>query len=136
MSLCTHLDCPSLSVNVFHILILSYILRQTEVRSPTFDVPISTSSRDMLFFFFSSRRRHTRLQGDWSSDVCSSDLRPRSGRAAGPDPECADRPGPGRCAPFTSKRYCSCNIHFANSRGEATFVTLREIGRASCRERV
>src|SRR5256885_3533695 len=29
------------------------------------------------FFFFSSRRRHTRLQGDWSSDVCSSDLRQR-----------------------------------------------------------
>src|SRR5256885_7705415 len=27
-----------------------------------------------LFVFFSSRRRHTRLQGDWSSDVCSSDL--------------------------------------------------------------
>src|SRR5256885_17221920 len=29
----------------------------------------------LFFFFFSSRRRHTRLQGDWSSDVCSSDLR-------------------------------------------------------------
>src|SRR5256885_4015069 len=29
--------------------------------------------RDFLDFFFSSRRRHTRLQGDWSSDVCSSD---------------------------------------------------------------
>src|SRR5256885_10627617 len=28
-----------------------------------------------MVFFFSSRRRHTRLQGDWSSDVCSSDLR-------------------------------------------------------------
>src|SRR5574341_758256 len=27
-----------------------------------------------FFFFFSSRRRHTRLVGDWSSDVCSSDL--------------------------------------------------------------
>src|SRR3989454_3715340 len=27
-----------------------------------------------FLFFFSSRRRHTRLQGDWSSDVCSSDL--------------------------------------------------------------
>src|SRR5207248_6812893 len=26
------------------------------------------------FFFFSSRRRHTRSYGDWSSDVCSSDL--------------------------------------------------------------
>src|SRR2546426_5202175 len=31
------------------------------------------------FFFFSSRRRHTRLQGDWSSDVCSSDLHWPSG---------------------------------------------------------
>src|SRR5688500_11677742 len=28
----------------------------------------------LLFFLFSSRRRHTILQGDWSSDVCSSDL--------------------------------------------------------------
>src|SRR6266481_3117371 len=28
----------------------------------------------MLFFFFSSRRRHTRWNCDWSSDVCSSDL--------------------------------------------------------------
>src|SRR5688500_20395958 len=28
----------------------------------------------MRVFFFSSRRRHTRLQGDWSSDVCSSNL--------------------------------------------------------------
>src|SRR6266446_9112010 len=27
-----------------------------------------------FLLFFSSRRRHTRLQGDWSSDVCSSDL--------------------------------------------------------------
>src|SRR5438876_6234505 len=27
-----------------------------------------------FFFFFSSRRRHTRWTGDWSSDVCSSDL--------------------------------------------------------------
>src|SRR5256885_13029829 len=37
----------------------------------------------VLFFFFSSRRRHTRLQGDWSSDVCSSDL----GGAFGPLPD-------------------------------------------------
>src|SRR5256885_17066654 len=32
-------------------------------------------------FFFSSRRRHTRLQGDWSSDVCSSDLGSRATRS-------------------------------------------------------
>src|SRR6266487_5225594 len=30
----------------------------------------------VFFFFFSSRRRHTRWTGDWSSDVCSSDLYP------------------------------------------------------------
>src|SRR5688572_31529924 len=29
----------------------------------------------VFFFFFSSRRRHTRSDCDWSSDVCSSDLR-------------------------------------------------------------
>src|SRR5690348_17585831 len=28
----------------------------------------------LVLFFFSSRRRHTRWTGDWSSDVCSSDL--------------------------------------------------------------
>src|SRR5438270_102952 len=28
-----------------------------------------------FIFFFSSRRRHTRFDCDWSSDVCSSDLR-------------------------------------------------------------
>src|SRR5256885_14386034 len=40
----------------------------------------------MTLFFFSSRRRHTRLQGDWSSDVCSSDLSDRmivGGESAG-----------------------------------------------------
>src|SRR6266481_6578319 len=31
-------------------------------------------AENWLFFFFSSRRRHTRWNCDWSSDVCSSDL--------------------------------------------------------------
>src|SRR5436309_4531736 len=35
-----------------------------------------------FFFFFSSRRRHTRFSRDWSSDVCSSDLRRRRRDAA------------------------------------------------------
>src|SRR5256885_5227477 len=35
---------------------------------------MQSSHFNSCFFFFSSRRRHTRLQGDWSSDVCSSDL--------------------------------------------------------------
>src|SRR5690606_40134706 len=31
-------------------------------------------SMSRFYFFFSSRRRHTRFSRDWSSDVCSSDL--------------------------------------------------------------
>src|SRR3712207_4961606 len=34
----------------------------------------------LVCFFFSSRRRHTRYWRDWSSDVCSSDLRRRAAR--------------------------------------------------------
>src|SRR5690625_6401765 len=41
----------------------------------------SVSCLSLLWFFFSSRRRHTRWPRDWSSDVCSSDL-----RAQGPAP--------------------------------------------------
>src|SRR5207245_8701261 len=35
------------------------------------------SAKSFVFFFFSSRRLHTRCYRDWSSDVCSSDLRLR-----------------------------------------------------------
>src|SRR2546428_9250870 len=39
---------------------------------------IQTYSKNLthifIYFFFSSRRRHTRSDRDWSSDVCSSDL--------------------------------------------------------------
>src|SRR5207302_3597291 len=44
-----------------------------------------------FFFFFSSRRRHTRFSRDWSSDVCSSDLRrcpPASHHASPTTPRC------------------------------------------------
>src|SRR5256885_8595785 len=43
-------------------------------RSSVLEMPIVTGLDGCLIVFFSSRRRHTRLQGDWSSDVCSSDL--------------------------------------------------------------
>src|SRR5437867_7217234 len=42
--------------------------------SPTRTGPSPTPIRCRTRFFFSSRRRHTRSYGDWSSDVCSSDL--------------------------------------------------------------
>src|SRR5438132_3469521 len=38
-------------------------------------LPPDESLTSLFFFFFSSRRRHTRSLCDWSSDVCSSDLR-------------------------------------------------------------
>src|SRR4051812_49701914 len=49
----------------------------------------------VVFFFFSSRRRHTRLTCDWSSDVCSSDLADRRRAAGGSDGALA-APGPAR----------------------------------------
>src|SRR6266571_715807 len=42
-------------------------VEQTLQESPERELPARS-------FFFSSRRRHTRLTCDWSSDVCSSDL--------------------------------------------------------------
>src|SRR5207249_9252643 len=38
-----------------------------------------------FLFFFSSRRRHTRSKRDWSSDVCSSDLRAKGAIAISDD---------------------------------------------------
>src|SRR2546430_7433425 len=43
------------------------------------------------FFFFSSRRRHTRFDCDWSSDVCSSDLELRKRFAELELPEAAKK---------------------------------------------
>src|SRR5438270_7193362 len=70
------------------------------------------------FFFFSSRRRHTRFDCDWSSDVCSSDLLPPQlfGTAEGDDPQ---------------------QTPHLLAHAEALLVAEDdEIGRASCRERV
>src|SRR3712207_6851074 len=48
--------------------------------------PRAHGSKYRLFFFFSSRRRHTRYWRDWSSDVCSSDLQ-QSGATVVPGTE-------------------------------------------------
>src|SRR5688500_20301362 len=85
-----------------------------------------------FLFFFSSRRRHTSLQGDWSSDVCSSDL-----KMTFP-------------LPYSAK-FLIASVHMLN---KMTFVSRlacficsaasvipmatswRKIGRASCRDRM
>src|SRR6266480_2815839 len=57
-----------------------------------------------IFFFFSSRRRHTRLTCDWSSDVCSSDLAWRGYRASAWGPSnLGARPTPGNARQLASR---------------------------------
>src|SRR2546430_12218073 len=89
-------------------------------------------------FFFSSRRRHTRFDCDWSSDVCSSDLQPdlaeglplrEVGRGAGDDRVEVER---------IALRF---GQRLPAARRAAVEVSLLrraavKIGRASCRERV
>src|SRR5207248_5852611 len=94
----------------------------------------------VVFFFFSSRRRHTRSYGDWSSDVCSSDLEaqhqmiePQNEKArggtddqvqlyAGVAAEKRDEPEQGGT--------------FGAGDDQPAEDLADEIGRASCRERV
>src|SRR5690606_40493241 len=82
-------------------------------------------------FFFSSGRRHTRFSRDWSSDVCSSDLlvHHRLRRLAPPMQLHLPVPGPSRRIPHLSLKRHADDV-------ENGVLPCREIGRASCRERV
>src|SRR4051812_50220297 len=71
-----------------------------------------TWSCSMSIFFFSSRRRHTRLTCDWSSDVCSSDLASNA-----------------LVAGFRT-------VVMPHDRNARPSGSPKQIGRASCRERV
>src|SRR2546427_12543752 len=101
--------------------------------------------QNYLIFFFSSRRRHTRFDCDWSSDVCSSDL-------IAVDPEHkqdylnyladylrrldqAQKTLQERVARLQDRRIITHHPawpYFARRFG----FQIEEIGRASCRERV
>src|SRR5256885_5450340 len=90
-----------------------------------------------LVFFFSSRRRHTRLQGDWSSDVCSSDLIFEVQGAAVRNSDSHDSES---CVVGDLARYCIQEQAARGIRQQGNGGNhespKREIGRASCRERV
>src|SRR2546429_5018294 len=89
----------------------------------------------LLFFFFSSRRRHTRCSRDWSSDVCSSDLTQEKRR------ELAEYLAPYRLNALADHPWKQWAEH-AQAPGEAGHripggqSRWSQIGRASCRERV
>src|SRR3989449_11582979 len=107
------------------------------------------------FFFFSSRRRHTRCSRDWSSDVCSSDLKPvrpselRFPLIVKPLLEDAsvgiaqasvvkDDEELGVRVKFIHEKFHQAAIVEELIEGRELYVGLigNEIGRASCRERV
>src|SRR5256885_5636653 len=88
-------------------------------------------------FFFSSRRRHTRLQGDWSSDVCSSDLLPlaRLDRSSRSHADRIARPDAVEAGFEYIVLQHQIEAIEANI-GAKRALENDEIGRASCRERV
>src|SRR2546422_1900142 len=92
-------------------------------------------SSDRFVFFFSSRRRHTRCSRDWSSDVCSSDLRTPddlTGLIASLRASLAGEP----LRLFTVDPLASFMVGGDENSPRDMGVVLAEIGRASCRERV
>src|SRR5207248_6302564 len=91
-----------------------------------------------FFFFFSSRRRHTRSYGDWSSDVCSSDLSTVSPAATMAERWKAATRRPKRSvARWGGALLADTAIpETAPATTSVISARLNEIGRASCRERV
>src|SRR5258707_11830798 len=90
----------------------------------------------LLFFFFSSRRRHTRYWRDWSSDVCSSDLQDRGGQAADHRPGRVLVPNGGLERLRTAHGAVRTPDLDGNGAGPETERTQPpEIGRAAGRER-
>src|SRR2546430_10804009 len=86
--------------------------------------------------FFSSRRRHTRFDCDWSSDVCSSDLVDRCHDLALTEALLLAYEGHGvapRSLGAAWARLHGLTVPEDTSEG---VMTAPEIGRASCRERV
>src|SRR5437867_6373260 len=96
-------------------------------------------------FFFSSRRRHTRSYGDWSSDVCSSDLPGESLVEAAPVQRFPAVDEVGHVVGHVEEVDISVADNLVGDRDgaapcvadvEAHAHEFPKIGRASCRERV
>src|SRR5260221_2015919 len=94
------------------------------------------SERD--FFFFSSRRRHTRSLCDWSSDVCSSDLEGHAVLREALDVETVARVRLLRLLSLGGphERVDDVLAPLVDEHGDWLLADVVQIGRASCRERV
>src|SRR5699024_11420217 len=92
-----------------------------------------------VFFFFSSRRRHTRSKRDWSSDVCSSDLDLINRGEIIDFLEHGEQVATNVRTPYLianiSKIICDVPaLLISRSIGDVLTNHKNEIGRASCRE--
>src|SRR2546430_10568997 len=98
--------------------------------------PVFVMTDELVVFFFSSRRRHTRFDCDWSSDVCSSDLQDRA-VVAGIEQVLGALQQTLTEAAVALRRQLEVA---GQQRAQRAFRTARriygKIGRASCRERV
>src|SRR5690242_20919861 len=80
-------------------------------------------------FFFSSRRRHTRLTCDWSSDVCSSDL------CLSTDPTCSSFVSEGLgyiSFDFNSFKWYSAGACAPQGPSSGTLATVGQAPKSSC----
>src|SRR3546814_5449889 len=93
----------------------------------------------ILFFFFKQKTAYEMRISDWSSDVCSSDLAGEAAPIAG-DRLQSSAAGAQKKVLFSRElcRYCDEPLRAGKIRFGAVLPALRrrEIGRASCRERV
>src|SRR5437762_11411261 len=92
----------------------------------------------LCFFFFSSRRRHTRYIGDWSSDVCSSDLPEWQGTWRFPTSRaclvCAPPPFATTSRSGFSRRQCAKMANAATTTVRSSRSEERRVGK-ECRSR-
>src|SRR5947209_9938953 len=94
----------------------------------------------MLFFFFSSRRRHTRYWRDWSSDVCSSDLYDAAAESANLNDEYVRRTGSKSilCLPIVKQTKVVGALYLENNLTSHAFTSQRSEERRvgkECRSR-
>src|SRR5688572_30916212 len=88
-------------------------------------------------FFFSSRRRHTRFDCDWSSDVCSSDLYRMTANLTNPAGTVVNGGGATLIGTRDGVPFLSCSYGGGPCSGDVYHgQDVIQIGRASCRERV
>src|SRR5256885_5640933 len=103
---------------------------------PRGDVQVIRRRQLCRFFFFSSRRRHTRLQGDWSSAVCSSDLMGSPCFSGGYLIRALTRPLAESVKLYPPEKHGEPMQNAGLYIGWLERFLLLKIGRASCRERV